>query len=136
VLACYQSLLRQKLRREPAFVWGALVACCSDLYPAEGYADIQQAYAEELVDEAIIGLDDVEATLALDKETVLKRLQHRHYQLITDAIGEFEQWAGFQPPPAPPRGLGHITQNAPKKQKQKTKHKRKMAKASRRKNRR
>ena len=136
VLAYYQSLLRDRLRREPALVWDCVVSCCTDLYPAEVYADIQQAYADNLVEEGLIELEDIEATLAEGKATALSRLQQRQFRLITDTIGELEQWAGFKPPPPVVREAMHAVNDAVKKQRQKTQHKRKMAKASRRKNRR
>jgi hypothetical protein len=84
VLAYYQSLLRDRLRREPALVWDCVVSCCTDLYPDEVYADIQQAYADNLVEEGLIDLEDVEATLTEGKETALSRLQQRQFRLITD----------------------------------------------------
>lgn len=113
-----------------------MVSCCTDLYPDEVYADIQQAYADNLVEEGLIDLEDVETTLAEGKETALGHLQRRQFQLITDTIGELEQWAGFKPPPPAVREDMRTVRSAVKKQRQKTKHKRKMAKASRRKNRR
>lgn len=136
VLAYYQSLLRERLRREPALVWDCVVSCCADLYPEEVYGDIQQAYTDNLVEEGMIEFEDVESTLAEGKATALGRLQQRQFRLITDTIGELEQWAGFKPPPPAVREAMRAVHSAVKKQKQKAKHKRKMTKASRRKNRR
>jgi len=136
VLAYYQSLLHDRLRREPALAWDCVVSCCTDLYPEEVYADIQQAYADNLVEEGLLELEDVESTLAEGKATALGRLQQRQFRLITDTVGELEQWAGFKPPPPAVREAMRAVRSVVKKQRQKTKHKRQMAKASRRKNRR
>jgi hypothetical protein len=69
-----------------------------------------------------------------DKETALSRLQQRQFWLIADIISELEQWDAFKPPPPAVRDAMRAVHSAVKKQQQKTKHKRKMTKASRRKN--
>jgi hypothetical protein len=115
------------------------VSASNDLYPEELYDDIKHAFTEELIEPGFIGLEDIDATLQRGKERVLDELHHnQRYSLITDTITEMEWWACFHPE-------GHAVPNMspvaspPVKQAQhkaKDKHKRKLAKAARRRNRR
>ncbi|MFC1960201.1 DUF1186 domain-containing protein, partial [Chloroflexota bacterium] len=102
VLAYYQSLFREKLLREEDFVWSALVSVSNELYPDIVYDDIKQTYQDYLVDPFFISLDDVEKTLALDKEKVLENLKtDQRHTFIDDTIKELEGWACFRPPKQP-----------------------------------
>jgi hypothetical protein len=148
VLAYYQSLFQGRLPREFSILWNGLVWSSTHLCPEELYEDIKQAYEEGLVENGVIGLEDVEATLNMGKELVLDDLQNdKRYSLITDTISEMEGWACFRPKDRPSRpAIPHIpfpdpvpvVQTATKKSRSsaKDKAKRKQAKASRRKNRR
>ncbi len=166
VIAYYQSFFRGRLPRAYSVLWDLLVHASTDLYPDELYEDIQQAYEDELIETFSIRLEDVEETLQRGKERVLDDLQkNKHYKLITDTISEMEWWACFQPqerssrPPLPdiqvplslpgiqvpttlpdiqvPLTLPDIQTLTKKSQRQpKDKRKRKLSKASRRKNRR
>jgi hypothetical protein len=147
VLAYYQQLFQGKIARDVSFVWNGLVSASNALYPEEVYDDIKQAYDEELIETFFIRLDDIDETLKRGKERVLDELQHNtRYSLITDTITEMEWWACFQPKdqpsysiaPFPPPNVAPVLQPLTKKsmQKSKDKHKRKLAKASRRRNRR
>lgn len=99
VMRYYQSLFRGGLERESALVWSGLVSCCCALYPEEVLQDIEQAYADDLVDETYMDLEWVLDTLARGKEKVLARLgEHRRYSYISDTIGEMEWWACFDAP--------------------------------------
>lgn len=86
-----------------------------------------------------IRLDDIDETLKRGKERVLDELQHHtRYSLITDTITEMEGWACFHPQDRKTSKVVSVAQ-PPVKQahhKAKDKHKRKLAKASRRRNRR
>ncbi len=148
VLAYYQSLFQGGLPREFTILWNGLVWASTHLCPEELYEDIKQAYEDELVENGVIGLEDVESFLQRGKEQVLDELRNnRRYSLITDTIKEMEWWACFQPKSRPshttlpdmtfPTGVPGV-QTATKKPKSraKDKTKRKQAKASRRKNRR
>ena len=50
ILAYFGSLFREKLPRTEDFVWGALVTASLELYPDMLYADIQQVFADDLID--------------------------------------------------------------------------------------
>ena len=139
IIAYFQGLFQGKIARDMSFVWYGLVAASHDLYPEELYDDIKHAFAEELIETGFIGLDDIDETLKRGKEHVLDALQQNtRYSLITDTITEMDWWACFHPE-------GHAVPNtvsvAPPAVKQaqhkaKDKHKRKLAKAARRRNRR
>jgi len=49
----FKALFRGKLEREFSFVWAYLVSRCCALYPEEVMADIEQAYADDLVDPSL-----------------------------------------------------------------------------------
>jgi hypothetical protein len=132
-------------------LWNGLVWSSTHLCPEELYEDIQQAYEDGLVETGVIRLEDVEKTLERGKERVLDELSNnQRYRLITDTIKEMEWWACFRSAdrlPSPsrtatsvrqPRPFAPVRQALPQqsKQKPKDKRKRKLAKASRRKNRR
>ena len=148
VMAYCQSLFHGKLIREYSHVWNGLVTTCTDLYPEEVYEDIKQAYREELVHPSFINLNSVEEVLTRGKEHVLNALHNnRRRRLIDDTIGALEWWACFQPKDRSPRPVVSdvqprtgtpMVQPLMKKSKHNTKdkYKRKLAKASRRKNRR
>jgi hypothetical protein len=104
IIHYYQSLFRGKLKREYSFVWDGLVDCSSELYPAELYEDIQQAFQDDLVDPFFIDLKDVERNLSDGKEKVIERLKNdRQYQLIEDTISEMQGWACFNEPKPRPK---------------------------------
>ena len=147
IMAYYQQLFQGKIARDISFVWNGLVSASNALYPEELYDDIKHAYDDDLIDTFFIRLDDIDETLKRGQEHVLDELrQNTHYRLITDTITEMEWWACFQPKdqpshsitPFPPPNVVPALQPSTKKPRQnsKDKHKRKLAKASRRRNRR
>lgn len=151
VLAYYQSLFQGGLPREFSILWNGLVWSSTHLCPEELYQDIKQAYEDGLVETGVIRLEDVEETLERGKQRVLDELSNnQRYRLITDTISEMEGWACFRSAdrlPSPshtatsvrqPHTFAPVRQTLPQqsKQKPKDKRKRKLAKASRRKNRR
>ena len=139
IVTYYHQLFQGKIARNISFVWNGLVSASNALYPEEVYDDIKHAYDDDLIETFFIRLDDVDETLQRGKERVLDELrQHTRYRLITDTITEMEGWACFHrqdreasnvvPVGRPP--VKHVQHKA------KDKHKRKLAKAARRKNRR
>jgi len=74
----------------------AAVHSLHDLYPEEAYDDIKRAYDHDLVDEFMIGLEDVDRQLARGKDDVLHRLQGETTH-IEDTIDMLKHWAAFQP---------------------------------------
>lgn len=102
IVAYFESLFRNRLKREPSHVWNALVASSADLHSQELYEHIEQAFADDLVDDGFIDLQYVQEKLAVDKDKALERLRgDRTYRLIKDTIREMEWWACFQPPRQP-----------------------------------
>ena len=139
IIAYLQRLFQGGLARDVSFVWYGLVSASHDLYPEELYDDIKHAFAEELIETGFIGLDDIDETLQRGKERVLDALHHnQRYSLITDTITEMEWWACFHPEDHAVPNVGSVGQPRVKhtQHKAKDKHKRKLAKAARRKNRR
>ncbi len=93
VIAYFHELLTSKLEKVPSFAWDYLIACCCILYPDELHRPILQAFEDELINENFISLQDVAATLTLDKTTHLYQLYH-DAELIDDTIVEMEKWVG------------------------------------------
>ena len=73
--------------QEPDYIWTSLVTRCVDLYPGEVYADMEQAYADDLVETFMIAREDVEEAYAMGKQAALERLADR-YHLITGTVAE------------------------------------------------
>ncbi len=97
VLDYFASLFRGRLTDKNDIVWSDVVAYSTDLYGIELVGDIERAYAEDLIDEGIIGLDDVHSDLAKGKEWALEQLAsnpHRH--LVDDTVKEMEWWDCFK----------------------------------------
>jgi len=97
VLDYFASLFRGGLTDKNEIVWSDLVVYSTDLYGTELVGDIERAYSEGLIDEGMIGLDDVHRDLAKGKEWALERLAtnpHRH--LVDDTVKEMEWWACFR----------------------------------------
>ncbi len=98
VVTYFRDLFRGGLEREYSLMWDALVECTTNLYPEELLPDIQQAFADDLVDNFFIDWSEVETTLNKDKDVVLDELrQNWQYQLINDTISKIEWWHCFQP---------------------------------------
>lgn len=97
----FAGLFRGKLKRTWSNVWDQLVSCSADIYPAELLGDIEQAYAEGLVDPDYMGLDEVKQDLAMGKDRVLARLaDDRYIHLVKDTVAEMSWWACFHEAPA------------------------------------
>ncbi len=108
VLAYFQSLFRGGLEREFTFAWAALVSNASDLYPEEVMEDIEQAFADDLVDESFTDLAWVKECMASGKEQVLAQLMaDKRQTFIEDPIADMEWWACFQPPEPQRRRVVH-----------------------------
>lgn len=91
VIDYFHSLYAGKMERTPSFAWDNLISATCDLYPEELYEEIKMAYAEDLVEECFIRLQDVEAMLENRKEAHLFRL-YQTTELIEDTVTEMEKW--------------------------------------------
>ena len=94
VIAYFQTLFRDKLKRAKSIVWSDLVIYSRELYPQELFEDIKQAYADKLVDPRLIPFEHVEHQLAVSQERVLKRLPNK-YSLVNDTFAELKNDTHF-----------------------------------------
>ncbi len=102
IMAYFQSLFKGKLEKPSPPVWTSLVNCSADLYPEEVYEDIQQVYADGLVEG--IEIDEVQKNYALGKKKALKKLNtNPQYTLIKETIKEMQNWACFKKQKEAPR---------------------------------
>jgi hypothetical protein len=74
----------------------AAVHSLDDLYPEEAYHDIKRAYELGLVDEFMIGLQDIDRQLERGKDHVLDELQEQTWR-IEDTVELLRHWAAFEP---------------------------------------
>ncbi|MDM8560711.1 DUF1186 domain-containing protein [Candidatus Parabeggiatoa sp. HSG14] len=96
IIVYFQSLFKGKLKRKSSpDIWTNLVAYAMELYPEEIYTDIEQAYANQLIDPLFLNLQEIDEELALGKEKVLDNLV-KNNRLVEDVIAEMETWACFQ----------------------------------------
>lgn len=94
----FRGLFQRTLKREPNFVWGALVSAACDLSPEELFTDIQQAYDEGLVDLGYIRMEDVRRRLVQGKKQVWRKFGQDQGTLIDDTVAEMRWWACFSQP--------------------------------------
>ncbi len=74
-----------------------------NIYPGEAYEEIKEAYAKGLVDEGIIGLEDVDRQMVQGKSVTIQRLKNSA-ELMEDSLEELKSWASFmEPEPRPTR---------------------------------
>jgi hypothetical protein len=90
VVEYFRSLFHGKLQRTHSFAWDGLVCAVADLPAPELLEEVQQAYAEGLIDESVADLRGIERDL-----TAPEQWRRERRTLITDAIGEMEHWACF-----------------------------------------
>jgi hypothetical protein len=98
VVDYFRSLFQGKLQRTPSYAWDGLVCAVADLPAPELLGEVRQAYAEELADTTVAGLDEIERDAAAPRPR-----RHDRHCLITDAIAEMEWWAAFHPEDSPPK---------------------------------
>ncbi|WP_165820772.1 DUF1186 domain-containing protein [Pueribacillus theae] len=116
IIAYFKELLTGKLQHLNYHVNANIVSCCDDLYPLEVYSEIKQLYEKGEVAEYIISLQDVEETLKMSQEDVLKRnKQDVHLQFIDDTIKELHWWACFEQPKS--RRNPNLLKNFPRSKK-------------------
>jgi Protein of unknown function (DUF1186)/SEC-C motif len=93
----FDALLKEEPSEEREVVLTSLTYCATELCPEELYDKIRDAYENELIDEFMIGLDEVDEMMAKGKEAVLPRLRdNSHYRLVESAIKEMEWWAWYR----------------------------------------
>jgi len=118
VITYFRKLFRGGLERTYSHAWNGLVSHSNRIYPEELLPEIQQAFADALVDEGFINLPGIKRVLNEGKAETLARLRaDRHYHYVNDTIQELEWWACFQPPRptplAPPPKKNEVGRNDP-----------------------
>ena len=101
VMAYVQELFREKLERVASPAWDGVVHCAMTLYPGEVWADIEQAFAEDLVDLGVADVRYIEEVRAKGKERVLEDFFIDVPGPIDDTVKELEHWACFRETPRP-----------------------------------
>ena len=92
-------MFTHQLVREYDEIWDSLVIEAVHVYPEVLETEIRQAFHDDLVDEFLIGEEDLDTALAETQEERLEALrQNPHYTLVTDTIAEMEWWAAFRKP--------------------------------------
>jgi uncharacterized protein YecA (UPF0149 family) len=84
----------------------ALVTILADLAPREAMAEIEEAFQRDLVDEFLIGLDDVKQCANQTDAEMLVELRRRSRDKLTDTIAELEDWASFSEDESDPSDTG------------------------------
>ncbi len=118
-----------------SYFWSNVACAISDLHPAETMPVIRQAYADELIESGFVGLADIERDLVRDRDELLAEFRDSVDRRIPSNIHDYLSWfACFQEDTAPPSFRN--ADRARKKNKKAGKVKNKLAKKSRKKNRR
>lgn len=88
-------LAREGLEREPGAHWDCLALYCADIGAREVFPELRRAYAEELIDETLVGPSELE-----DAKGGPKGVSFRHFceanGPITDVAEETKWWACFR----------------------------------------
>jgi hypothetical protein len=99
--------LREAIDGDDYAIAGPLVSELAWFAPKEALADIEEGYRRGLVEPFLIGLEDIERSIAEGEAYLRKALDHCGPTGIEDTIGELEHWAAFrqEPPPRSPPSL-------------------------------
>lgn len=144
VLAFYGGLFTGQEADEDSDLWGLLACLVYDLYPEELMDTITRAYEEGLIHPGMISYQDFERALRREKNEHLQDLR-KDFELrsLDDIHASMSWWACFHPETEDPLPMDYrsanpseILPNKSQKQKSAKKKRRKMSKASKRKNRR
>jgi len=134
VLAFFGSLFTGSEAECTSYFWTGLAHCVYDLYPEELMDVIEQAYQDELIPSGWISLEDFKAKLEEGKKDAFDRIKENRQRTIPDNVHDYiSWWACFKTQKRSPASLP-LREPVPKKKKP-SKNKKKMMKASKRKNR-
>lgn len=95
VLDYYKSLFEGKLEREFSQVWNELIYDSCEVGPSELYEHIKKAYADELIDEECISLEEVDGAIKIHDKTKFPKLKDEGYSFVVDTIEELGCWRCF-----------------------------------------
>ncbi len=89
IVAYFKQLFAGKLERRKSLVWVSLIASAVDLYPEEVLDEIEKAFDEGLVDEALINMTTADDAVLVEKDKALDTFfNNSHYSLIEDVVQE------------------------------------------------
>ncbi len=92
IVTYFKQLFAGKLERRRSLVWVSLVSGSVDLYPEEVSAEIDRAFADNLLDEGLISMGNADEVLLEEKEEVLDRFfKVSQYSLIEDVVREMSE---------------------------------------------
>ena len=142
-LEFFSSLYRDKKDDFPEEFWTSFVRCVYDLYPLELMDTVKELYAEDLIELFFVRLEDLESALEQDKETFLeeRRIEKQRHSL-DDVHNAMSWWACFKKdkdtrtPRISHSPLDNFQKPKSKGKSKKIKSKKRIKKASRKKNRR
>jgi len=95
VIEYYKSLFSEKLEREFSQVWNELIYDSCEAGPSELYEFIKKAYADELVDDECIALEEVDEAIKIHDIKKFAKLKDEGYAFIVDTIDELGCWNCF-----------------------------------------
>jgi hypothetical protein len=122
---------------EGSYFWSDIACALADLHPLESMETIRQAYAKGLIYPGVVGLEEIEKDARRGQEEMLLRLRKEADRRIPGDIHGYLSWfASFRKgPPPEPLQVNH-TAKAQQKKNKKNRSKSKLAKKTRKKNRR
>lgn len=130
VMEYFKTLFEVKLKREPSYIWGALVNATCDIDPLRLQEQIKNAYKDDLVDTDYISLLDFEIKLESSDGTSTTLFNDKRFNFITDTIEDLQWWACFKKDTNSFNDTKNNNFNIESKKKNKKKNKRKQVKAS------
>ena len=95
VIEYYKSLFSEKLEREFSQVWNELIYDSCEVGPSELYEFIKKAYADGLVDDECIALEEVDEAIKIHDIKKFAKLKDEGYAFIVDTIDELGCWNCF-----------------------------------------
>ncbi len=137
VIAFLSSLLTGTEAEADSYFWGSVVSAISDLHPEGAMESIRKAFAEGLIPEIFVTLEEIEDDLCRDMEEARLLLHTRVDHRIPQDIHAYLSWfACFrESAPLPPQPVNCVLK-AQQNQKKANRAKSKRAKKARKKNRR
>lgn len=97
VMGYFKSLFHRKLKLDSNFVWSSLVSHCCNLYAGEVAEEIEQAFADRLIDTMFVGMEYVRRNLAEGEDVALERLaRNPSKRFVEDAARELSGWSCYK----------------------------------------
>lgn len=136
-IALFATLFDETLAEPEDYFWASLVMDLLDIYPGELITEIRDLYAKGFVFEGEVSLKEVEEVMSLGSEAAMKTFNDKLQWRMSDDVHQYISWfACFREnDTSTPRHAASPIKGQ-MKNKDKSRNKRKLAKASKRKNRR